>query len=112
MRIFKDHPESNMIGDPQEGVRTRRQLVCGVACYVSMVEPKNIEEALLDDYWIQAMQEELHQFERNNVWELTKPPKQHNVIGTKWIFKNKKNEEGTVVRNKARLVVTPRDPDT
>jgi len=69
-----------------------------------MIEPKNIEEALQDDYWIHAMQEELHQFERNDVWELTRLPKQQNIIGTKWIFKNKKNEEGTVIRNKARLV--------
>ncbi len=50
LTISKDHPESNIIGDPHEGVRTRRQLVCGVACYVSMMEPKNIEEVLLDDY--------------------------------------------------------------
>ena len=50
------------------------------------------------------MQEELNQFERNNVWELVPRPKEGNVIGTKWIFKNKSNEQGNVVRNKARLV--------
>ncbi len=50
LRISKDHPESNIIGDPHEGIRTRRQLVCGVACYVSMLEPKNVDEALQDDY--------------------------------------------------------------
>ncbi|KAK6147692.1 hypothetical protein DH2020_018604 [Rehmannia glutinosa] len=50
------------------------------------------------------MQEELNQFERNNVWELVQRPTHQNVIGTKWVFRNKMNEEGFVVRNKARLV--------
>ncbi|KAK6161984.1 hypothetical protein DH2020_001825 [Rehmannia glutinosa] len=50
------------------------------------------------------MQEELNQFERNKVWELVKRPTHLNVIGTKWVFRNKMNEEGSVVRNKARLV--------
>ncbi|KAK6138999.1 hypothetical protein DH2020_027258 [Rehmannia glutinosa] len=50
------------------------------------------------------MQEELNQFERNNVWELVQRPTHQNVIGTKWVFRNKMNEEGSVVRNKARLV--------
>ena len=50
------------------------------------------------------MHEELHQFIRNDVWELVPKPKGVNVIGTKWIFKNKSNEHGTVIRNKSRLV--------
>ncbi|KAL8119296.1 hypothetical protein AgCh_016723 [Apium graveolens] len=50
------------------------------------------------------MQEELNQFERCDVWELVKPPKNVSIIGTKWIFKNKVDEFGTVTRNKARLV--------
>ena len=52
------------------------------------------------------MQEELHQFELNNVWELVKrpDPRKHNIIGTKWIYHNKQDENGLVVRNKARLV--------
>ncbi|KAK6163890.1 hypothetical protein DH2020_000754 [Rehmannia glutinosa] len=50
------------------------------------------------------MQEELNQFERNKVWELVQRPTHQNVIGTKWVFRNKMNEEGSVVRNKARLV--------
>ncbi|KAK6152092.1 hypothetical protein DH2020_014727 [Rehmannia glutinosa] len=50
------------------------------------------------------MQEELNQFERNKVWELVQRPTHQNVIGTKWVFRNKMNEEGYVVRNKARLV--------
>ena len=56
--------------------------------------------------WIQAMQDELQQFELNNVWELVKrpDPQKHNIIGTKWIYRNKQDEHGQVVKNKARLV--------
>ena len=50
------------------------------------------------------MHEELHQFVWNDVWELFPRPKGVNVIGTKWIFKNKSDEHGTVIRNKSRLV--------
>ena len=52
------------------------------------------------------MQEELHQFELNNVWELVKRPDlhKHNIIGTKWIYRNKQEENGLMVRNKVRLV--------
>jgi hypothetical protein len=50
------------------------------------------------------MHKELHQFTKNDVWTLVPRPSYHNVIGTKWIFKNKSNEHGTVIRNNARLV--------
>jgi hypothetical protein len=50
-----------------------------------------------------AMQEELNNFTRNEVWSLVERPKQ-NVIGTKWVFQNKQDENGVVTRNKARLV--------
>jgi hypothetical protein len=50
------------------------------------------------------MHEELENFERNQVWSLVDPPRDVNVIGTKWVFKNKQGENGEVVRNKARLV--------
>jgi hypothetical protein len=49
------------------------------------------------------MHDELHQFTRNDVWTLVPRPTEQNIIGTKWIFKNKTDEHGTVVRNKARL---------
>ncbi|XP_043692925.1 uncharacterized protein LOC122643365, partial [Telopea speciosissima] len=68
------------------------------------IEPKNIKEALEDSDWIVAMQEELHQFERNNVWELVPKPKNHSIIGAKWVFRNKLDEDGSIIRNKARLV--------
>ena len=50
------------------------------------------------------MQEELNQFERNKVWDLVPRPRDHPIIGTKWVFRNKLDEQGQVTRNKARLV--------
>ncbi|XP_073138695.1 uncharacterized mitochondrial protein AtMg00820-like [Henckelia pumila] len=71
---------------------------------ISQEEPKKIEDALDDSCWIEAMQEELNQFTRNAVWDLVPRPTHQSVIGTRWVFRNKLNEEETVVRNKARLV--------
>ncbi|GJT06392.1 retrovirus-related pol polyprotein from transposon TNT 1-94 [Tanacetum coccineum] len=68
------------------------------------IEPKNVNEALGDESWIVAMQEELNQFIANDVWELVPQPKNMTVIGTKWVFRNKLDENGIVSRNKARLV--------
>ncbi|KAJ9673020.1 hypothetical protein PVL29_026342 [Vitis rotundifolia] len=73
-------------------------------CYTSQIEPKNVEEALNDEAWIEALNEELNQFSRTDVWFLVPRPKDVNFIGTKWIFKNKMDENGMIVRNKARLV--------
>ncbi|KAK1681680.1 hypothetical protein QYE76_042528 [Lolium multiflorum] len=70
-----------------------------------MVEPKKVFDALEDPDWLDAMHEELNNFKRNKVWRLVEKPKDcRNVIGTKWIFKNKQDEHGIVIRNKARLV--------
>ena len=73
--------------------------------FVSHLEPKNIIEAKKDPNWILAMQEELDQFERNKVWELVERSKNFLVISTKWVFRNKLDEKGNVIRNKARLIV-------
>ncbi|GJT44405.1 gag-pol polyprotein [Tanacetum coccineum] len=70
----------------------------------SQTKPKNIKEVMADSAWIKAMQEELHQFDRLDVWELVNRPLCKNVINMKWIWKNKRDEENTVIRNKARLV--------
>ncbi|GJU20694.1 retrovirus-related pol polyprotein from transposon TNT 1-94 [Tanacetum coccineum] len=67
-------------------------------------EPKNVNEALGDESWIVAMQEELNQFIANDVWELVPQPKNMTIIGTKWVFRNKLDENGIVSQNKARLV--------
>ena len=72
--------------------------------FVSQLEPKTFKEANNEENWICAMQEELDQFTRNNVWELVPKPKDRMIISTKWIFKNKRYENGNVIRNKARLV--------
>jgi hypothetical protein len=61
------------------------------ASSVSTLEPKKIEKALRDADWIMAMQEELNNFTRNDVWELVERPNDYNVIGTKWVFKNKQD---------------------
>ena len=68
-----------------------------------MLEPSKFDEAMMDPDWLSAMLEELNQFERNKVWSLVKrpDPMKHNIIGTKWIFRNKQDEDGIVVRNKA-----------
>nr|GFB13850.1 Gag-Pol polyprotein [Tanacetum cinerariifolium] len=74
------------------------------ALTVSTAKPKNIKEAMADSAWIEAMQEELHQFDRLHVWELFDKPFGKSVIRLKWLWKNKKDEDQTVICNKARLV--------
>ena len=59
---------------------------------------------MTDDHWIISMQEELNQFERSKVWNLVPRPNAHSIIGTKWIFRNKMDEQSNIVRNKSRLV--------
>jgi hypothetical protein len=72
--------------------------------FLSMIEPKHFDEANKHDDWIRAMNEELDHIVKNNTWELVPRPEDKNEIGSKWVFKNKMNEKGQVVRNKARLV--------
>jgi len=100
------HPEDQIIGNKEGPRRTRsyfrqEESMTGL---LSMIEPSTVDKALSDDEWILAMQEELNQFQRNDVWDLVPKPHQKNIIGTKWVFRNKLNEQGEVVKNKARLV--------
>ncbi|WVZ52358.1 hypothetical protein U9M48_003428 [Paspalum notatum var. saurae] len=74
------------------------------SAYVASFEPRDVSHALFDPNWVNAMHEELENFERNHVWNLVEPPPNCRPIGTKWVFKNKQGEDGMVVRNKARLV--------
>ncbi|KAI3770244.1 hypothetical protein L6452_01370 [Arctium lappa] len=69
-----------------------------------LIEPKKAYDAMKDSSWIEFMQEELLQFKLQDVWNLVDLPKGQRAIGTKWIFRNKKDERGIVIRNKARLV--------
>ncbi|RVW19492.1 putative mitochondrial protein [Vitis vinifera] len=62
------------------------------------------DQIIVDENWMIAMQEELNQFERSEVWELVPRPSNQSVIGTRWVFRNKMDENGIIVRNKARLV--------
>ncbi|GJT97456.1 putative ribonuclease H-like domain-containing protein [Tanacetum coccineum] len=81
LRIHKNHPQSQIIE-----------------------EPKKVSQALADESWVEAMQEELLQFKLQDVWVLCDLPDGKRVIGTKWVFRNKRDERGTIIKNKARLV--------
>jgi hypothetical protein len=77
--IARDHPLDSIIGDIQRGVQTRSRLTsfCAHSSFVSMEEPKDINRALRDPDWVNAMHEELNNFKRNEVWELVERPKDH-----------------------------------
>ncbi|GJW71255.1 retrovirus-related pol polyprotein from transposon TNT 1-94 [Tanacetum coccineum] len=108
-RWTKDDLLTQVYGNQSKPVQTRRKLatdpeMCMFALTVSIVEPENIKDAMVDSAWIEAMQEELHQFDKLQVWELIDKPFGKNVIKLKWLWKNKKDEDQTLIRNKARLV--------
>lgn len=98
-----NHLTKQIIGRKDKGVMTRNK-VNEELCLISQVELKSIDDACKDDHWIQVMKEELDQIEKNETWELVPRPKNKNVIGTKWVFRNKMNEQGEVVRNKAKPI--------
>ena len=81
------HPSDNLLTDISTSIRNRSSLrnFCAFSSFVSLIEPKNYLEALEDPSWVIAMQEELSQFERNQVWFLIFRPKDLHVIGTKWV---------------------------
>jgi hypothetical protein len=91
-----------ILGDINKGLTTRS---CATNfrehySFVSSIEPFRVEEALKDPNWVMAMQEELNNFKKNEVWSMVLRPSQ-NVVGTKWMFHNKQDEYGVVTRNKA-----------
>jgi hypothetical protein len=103
--IQRDHPVNSILGDIHKGVTTRSWVAhfCEHYSFVSSIEPYKIEDALRDPDCVVAMQEELNNFTRNEVWHLVPCPNQ-NVVGTKWVFRNKQDEHGVVTRNKSRVV--------
>ena len=105
-RVKLNHPTTNILGSLNDNMRLRSKALNVIthSFYLSQFEPKKVDEALQDADWVNSMHEELHQFVRNDVWELGPRPKGVNVIGTKWIFKNKSDEHGIIIRNKSRLV--------
>ena len=101
----KNHPEGLIIGNKSTGVQKRRQLLYQTEItLLSHIVPSSIKEVCKDDNWVNAMNEELDQIEKNQTWEIVPRPQNKNVIGTKWVFKNKVNENGQVIRNKSRLI--------
>jgi len=100
--IARDHPLHHIIGDTQRGVQTRSRLAsfCEHFSFVSHIEAKKIDEALRDVDWVSAMHKELNNFKE----ELVERASDYNVIGTRWVFGNKQDQDEIVVRNKARLV--------
>ncbi|GJT71156.1 putative ribonuclease H-like domain-containing protein, partial [Tanacetum coccineum] len=119
-RIHSTHPRALILGDPNSAVQTRSKVntSSGAHAFVSYVQKqkrtnhKDFHHCLFacflsqqeDESWVDAMQEELLQFEIQKVWVLVDLPFGKKVIGTKWVYQNKKDERGVVVRNKARLV--------
>jgi hypothetical protein len=103
--IQRDHPVNSIPSNIHKGVTTQSRVAhfCEHYSFVSSIEPYRVEDALRDSYWVLAMQEELNNFTRNEVWHLVPCPSQ-NVVGTKWVFRNKQDEHGVVTRNRARLV--------
>jgi hypothetical protein len=103
--VQRDHPIHNILGDIKKGVTTRSRVANFSEHYsfVSSFEPFKAEDALRDPDWVVPMQEELNNFKHNEVWSLVERPKQ-NVVGTKWVFRNKQYEHGVVTSNKAPLV--------
>ncbi|GJS58520.1 retrovirus-related pol polyprotein from transposon TNT 1-94 [Tanacetum coccineum] len=98
-RWTKDHPIANVIGDPSRSVSTRKQLKtdamwCYFDAFLTSVEPKNFKQAMTEPSWIDAMQEEIHEFERLEVWELVPCPDNVFLIKLKWIYKVKTDESG------------------
>ncbi|GJY62858.1 retrovirus-related pol polyprotein from transposon TNT 1-94 [Tanacetum coccineum] len=102
----RNHPLENVIGNlNQITLRSQAQTQSNFFCFISTIEPKNVNEALRDESWIIVMQEELNQFIALVIWELLPQPKNMTIIGTKWVYRNKLDENGVVSRNKATLVV-------
>jgi hypothetical protein len=106
-RVQKNHPSYQIIGNKDARVETRRRIRSLEQTHLalsSMIEPTYFEEASKDKFWNNAMGEELDQIEKNDTWESVPRPKDKNVIDTKWVYRNKLNEDGQVTMNKDILV--------
>ncbi|GKA12850.1 hypothetical protein Tco_0692396 [Tanacetum coccineum] len=91
----KSHTLEQVIGSlNQRTLRSQAQNQSNFFCFISTIEPKNVNEALGDESWVVVMQEELNQFVANDVWDLVPLPKNQSIIGTKWVYRNKLDENG------------------
>nr|GEU67133.1 putative ribonuclease H-like domain-containing protein [Tanacetum cinerariifolium] len=102
--MSKNLEEHGLVGTIIPRTNNKDLQNCLFACFLSQLEPKKVLQALKDPSWIEAMQEELLQFKLQDVWTLVGLPQEKRSIGSKWVFKNKMNKRGIVIRNKARLV--------
>nr|GEY78784.1 hypothetical protein [Tanacetum cinerariifolium] len=101
-RIHKDHLKEHII---RERRTNHKDFQNGLfTCFLSQMEPKKVTHALDNESWVEAMQKELLQFKLLNVWTLVDLPPEKRAIGTKWVYRNKRDQKGIVVRYKARLV--------
>ncbi|KAJ9548566.1 hypothetical protein OSB04_021109 [Centaurea solstitialis] len=104
----RSHSTTNIIGSPSAPVTTRSskndENLILFGGFLSKFEPTNTQDALSDPDWVRAMQDELAEFERNRVWCLVERPRKIRIIDLRWIFRNKKDENDLIIRNKARLV--------
>nr|GEX48665.1 hypothetical protein [Tanacetum cinerariifolium] len=105
----KAHLLEQILVDPSKQLMTRSKLGTDAEMYafaftLSLMESKNIKPTMEDHNRIEAMQDELHQFQRLNVCELVEKPSGRNINRVKWIWKNKTNDENIVIRNKASLI--------
>jgi hypothetical protein len=99
---------SNLIGPAVQPGRVKRELANsdGDRVFtVSVEEPVSVGQAVREASWRRAMEEELQAIEENHTWTLTELPPGQRAIGLKWVFKVKRDERGSVVRQKARLIV-------
>ncbi|GJU82578.1 retrovirus-related pol polyprotein from transposon TNT 1-94 [Tanacetum coccineum] len=108
-RWTKNHPLTNVIGNPSRSVSIRKKLQTDAMWYyfdafLTSVEQNYFKEAMTEPSWIDAMQEEIYEFKRLQVWELVPCPNHVMLIKLNWIYKVKKDEYGGVLKNKARLV--------
>lgn len=105
--ISETTPKQRISERSTKGIKPKRLIEEANIVTENMEEPRNYNEAINNKYrdkWIVAMNEEFKAFERHKVWELTKLPEGKKAVGSKWIYKIKYNEDGTVNKYKARLV--------
>ncbi|GJW06155.1 putative ribonuclease H-like domain-containing protein, partial [Tanacetum coccineum] len=103
-RVTKNLEEHGLFSSVQQRTNHKDFQNCLFACFLSQVEHKKVTQALKDPSRIEAIQDELLQFKLQKVWILMDLPKGKRAIGTKWVYRNNKDERGIVIRNKARLV--------
>jgi len=101
--LKKNYLVDEIIGHSNRGVSTRLKIRDQMTMLLQ-IKPKSVNEDLEDESWIEAMKKEINQFQKNEVWTLVEPPFGKAIIGAKWVFKNKLDEQGKVVRNKVSIV--------